>query len=100
MVLVAIVMMPRVCGSGNDGRVPWRGLITLECRITTAREETSNLPPPDPSGTDGIGKCLTPTPTNINLCGIGRELLDTKTKSFVFCEFIIVKTEKHSVGMS
>ena len=67
MVLVAIVMMPRVCGSGNDGRVPWRGLITLECRITTAREETSNLPPPDPSGTDGIGKCLTPTPTNINL---------------------------------
>ena len=70
MVLVAIVMMPRVCGSGNDGRVPWRGLITLECRITTAREETSNLPPPDPSGTDGIGKCLTPTPTNINLISV------------------------------
>ena len=42
--LMVMVMMPRVCGAGNDGRVPWRGLITLECRITTAREETSNLP--------------------------------------------------------
>ena len=44
LLTMAMVMMPRVCGAGNDGRVPWRGLITLECRITTAREETSNLP--------------------------------------------------------
>ena len=45
LLAMAMVMMPRVCGAGNDGRVPWRGLITLECRITSAREETSNLMP-------------------------------------------------------
>ena len=45
LLTMAMVMMPRVCGAGNDGRVPWRGLITLECRITSAREETSNLMP-------------------------------------------------------
>ena len=45
MMMEVMVMMPRVCGAGNDGRVPWRGLITLECRITSAREETSNLMP-------------------------------------------------------
>ena len=50
-------------GTGNDGRVPCRGLITLECRITTLKPERSMLderklqtclPTPDPSGTDAI----------------------------------------------
>ena len=57
-------------GTGNDGRVPWRGLITLECRITTLKPERSMLerklqtclPTPDPSGTDAIWNYLTPIP--------------------------------------